>query len=809
MFAVRLLSRRRGARGFASPRWALLVIPLVLGFCIVSADMLLQLRREAYVRAMEGAGNLLAAVSQDISRNLGMYDLSLRAVQDGLGNAEVIALPAAMRQLVLFDRAATASYFGAVLATDERGMVIYEASTPQPRARSLADRAYFTEQRDHPDAGLFVSGPFRSRRASDGGWVIALSRRISRPDGSFAGVVVGTLRLAYFRDLFAQFRLEPNSAVTLLLTDGTIVARTPWNDVLLGRSVASSNTFARLRAAPNGVFSGKSAVDGIRRINAFTRVPGLPMILDVAQAQRDIYAAWRQQGLVIGATLVLLCAAGILLGLLLTRELRHRALAERAIRHSEAQYRLLAGHATDVIIRVDAALRRTYVSPASLPVLGYPPEALLDQRIGEIIHPDDREPVMARVAQAQRAGQHTEATYRVRHSAGHDVWMESRFSFVPEDRGFTVVLRDVSKRKAAERELEAATTELARLATSDGLTGLANRRCFDERLEQEWKRAARDEVPLSLLLLDVDHFKRFNDEYGHLAGDACLRRVAEVVGGMPRRPGDLAARYGGEELVVLLPGTGQLGAGLLAERLRVAIEGLGVAHAGNPEGGGLVTVSIGAATLLPAGQGLGTGDALVAQADAALYEAKRAGRNRVAPHGPATASPTPPDPPDEALRLRTLAAYRAAGIACGSRELDEITRMAASLFDTADAYINLIDAEEQVFVSATGPLPPPLARRHSLCAHIVAGQGVLVVGDAQADPRFRHNPLVTARGGLRFYAGAPLISPMNGQKLGALCVVDSKPRPSLSSGQIALLSKMAGLAASTMERDRQAASLPA
>lgn len=179
-------------------------------------------------------------------------------------------------------------------------------------------------------------------------------------------------------------------------------------------------------------------------------------------------------------------------------------------------------------------------------------------------------------------------------------------------------LRDMTVQKDAQMRLE-------QLAAEDALTGLANRRAFDERLDAEWQRGLRSGQSLAIVLLDVDHFKIYNDTYGHPQGDACLRSVAAVLAGVAVRTGDLAARYGGEEFVLVLPGTNAAGASVVAERVRTAIELLAMPHSGSSVAP-VVTVSAGVAV---AETGRTTSQALVERADEALYRAKERGRNRV------------------------------------------------------------------------------------------------------------------------------------------------------------------------------------
>jgi len=184
-------------------------------------------------------------------------------------------------------------------------------------------------------------------------------------------------------------------------------------------------------------------------------------------------------------------------------------------------------------------------------------------------------------------------------------------------------LRDITAQKTAQDELQ-------RLATRDGLTSVANRRSFDDMLNMEWRRASRESRALSLLMVDVDFFKRFNDTYGHQGGDECLRQVAAAMSGVVKRASDAVARYGGEEFAILLPATEPDGALIVAERIRAAVTALRLPHSGS-EVADHVTVSIGVASIQVTGNGVPS--SLVAAADAALYRAKHTGRNRVVQAG--------------------------------------------------------------------------------------------------------------------------------------------------------------------------------
>lgn len=195
------------------------------------------------------------------------------------------------------------------------------------------------------------------------------------------------------------------------------------------------------------------------------------------------------------------------------------------------------------------------------------------------------------------------------------------------DEAFEEMQRLQSELEESNKKLEESNTVLQRLSVLDGLTGLANRRHFDEVMAQEWKRAKREGHQLAVILLDIDSFKKYNDNYGHQGGDDCLRVVASALNKAIRRPGDFIARYGGEEFVVILPSTDVEGAVQIAEDMRLNVEAEKLLHEFS-DAAEYVTVSLGVASLVPADEQ--KAEELIEMADQALYRAKESGRNRYA-----------------------------------------------------------------------------------------------------------------------------------------------------------------------------------
>jgi diguanylate cyclase (GGDEF)-like protein/PAS domain S-box-containing protein len=323
-------------------------------------------------------------------------------------------------------------------------------------------------------------------------------------------------------------------------------------------------------------------------------------------------------------------ASGEVVGLLgALRDISDRKKVEETLAASESRFRLLAENTADLVTRIDAAGRRLFASPASRDLLGQEPEELLGGSPLDLVHPDDGAALAAMLRELQDGLPAAPVQYRARRADGSYVWVEASGRPLAPGQGVVLAIRDVSRRKLAEDQLASANRRLELLAAQDGLTGLANRRAFDETFARELARAARNGQPLSLLLADVDRFKAYNDTYGHPAGDDVLRHVGLALETAARRPGDLAARYGGEEFAAVLPTTDLDGARRVAELFRSAVETLRLQHTGSTSG--VVTVSVGVACALGDRESYAPAT-LLRRADEALYAAKAGGRNRVRVH---------------------------------------------------------------------------------------------------------------------------------------------------------------------------------
>lgn len=457
----------------------------ILGFSAICGSVLLDMRRGEAVLARQTSENLASTIDSDISRNIELYDLSLRNVAINVISPEISTVSRELRNLILFDHAATARHFGAIQVFDATGNLTIDAATFDPVKSNSADEEFFQVHRNNPGVGLFISRPMLYR----GAYSIVLSRRIFGKDGEFAGVVAGAIRFSYFHDLFGRLQLGNDDVIAVIRRDGVIIMRTPFDLDIIGQNLSRSPLVQRALQEQSGAMSHVALTDGVSRLYVW-RDGSKPLVVLVGKPWDSIYSLWQMQAQRIG---------GIMLALIL------------------------------------------FVAAVTL-----------------------------------------------------------------------FLAREISRRATAEEKLE-------ELANTDALTGLRNRRKFDQMFDLEWRRSARQRTPLALLMIDADHFKSYNDRFGHQAGDQVLAAISARIAASARRAGECAARYGGEEFALLLPGVDASRALEIAETIRREVADL-------PNDNCTVSVSIGVAAVTP----METSDRakLLQVADKALYAAKAGGRNQ-------------------------------------------------------------------------------------------------------------------------------------------------------------------------------------
>jgi GGDEF domain-containing protein len=391
------------------------------------------------------------------------------------------------------------------------------------------------------------------------------------PDGAIDVLVSAPLELSWFDHVASTLAQSSGSVVMMVDGTGTLLARQPVQDGLVGRQFKDRPLIRAMLAQPEGMYTGES-LDGVRRIFGFVQLPGTTARLAVGMDEGEVMHRANSE--------IMMGLAGLLLMMAV------------------------------VLLAIWFGGERLFVRPIRT-------LTRIAQRIG-------RGDFSARAAELPWAPE-----------------------FVP----LAVALDDMAGQLGSrEQELRESNGQLRELAYIDGLTGISNRRAFNARLATEWQLAAQLCQPIAVLIVDVDHFKLFNDRYGHVQGDTCLRRISSVLTAGTRvretcapraevppsfrnlagREPDFTARFGGEEFAVLLQGASLEAAVAVADRLRAAVEDMRFAHETSPKG--VVTISIGVASVVPV-----KGDSaqrLVETADAGLYEAKRRGRNMVVAHAP-------------------------------------------------------------------------------------------------------------------------------------------------------------------------------
>ncbi|MFM6853311.1 MAG: GGDEF domain-containing protein [Sphingopyxis sp.] len=289
----------------------------------------------------------------------------------------------------------------------------------------------------------------------------------------------------------------------------------------------------------------------------------------------------------------------------------------------------LAAYSADMMTRVSPEGIYLYVSPSAAHIFGRSVDAVVGRHMLDFIYEPDKPKFIEAVTRFRDSGSETfDFIVRALHSDGRVLWVEIASRLIGDPalglaRDRAALVRDITERKLMEDQLR-------RMALTDGLTGLMNRRAFDDNIVASWLSVASRNSELSLLLIDIDHFKMFNDSFGHQTGDDCLRAVAQALAALPVSADSMVARYGGEEMAIILPDTDAAAAADLAEQARSAVAALSLPQCIPAVRGQNVTVSIGCATaLVRPGGSHEMPHTLIAAADRLLYLAKDKGRNRV------------------------------------------------------------------------------------------------------------------------------------------------------------------------------------
>lgn len=295
-----------------------------------------------------------------------------------------------------------------------------------------------------------------------------------------------------------------------------------------------------------------------------------------------------------------------------------------------AIYRSLLESTKAIPWKIDwATMAFAYIGPQIEELLGWTPASWKSVNDwAERMHPEDREKTVNFCVSQSQSGIDHEADYRALTRDGGYIWIRDVVHVVRNAKGEVESLIgfmfDISERKKTEEKLLQLQKELEELSFKDGLTGVANRRMFDSILELEWAGARRSGQPLSLIMLDIDYFKQYNDHFGHVQGDECLKQVARALGKAAVRHRDFIARYGGEEFVLVLPETNALAAAKVAERCRSLIFTAQIAHPASAVSS-VLTISLGVGTIIPDSQD--SSEAFIERVDRQLYQAKLNGRN--------------------------------------------------------------------------------------------------------------------------------------------------------------------------------------
>ncbi|CAN7300807.1 diguanylate cyclase domain-containing protein [Acidovorax sp. Leaf78] len=440
-------------RQFFSHRLIWLALLLSLGIGALFARTIWTIRTDEWNYASQTNSNLVHTLEQGLSWSLDSIDKSLEGVAREVARSDVWALPPDLRNRVIFDNSLRARGAGDVFVLDATGSIVLDSGASTLRRASLADRDYFQAFAKDGHQGLFIGKPVPSRVT--GLNVLPMARAYRHPDGSFAGVVVGAVRLSYFNELFGSLDLGANSGINLFRHDGVVISRYPYGDSDVGKTIAGSPNLERFQREGSGAFVGVAALDGVERLYAFRQVGSYPLIINVAQATETVLAKWYRSATVLGGFALLLMLACVALAAMFVRELTLRQQVSAQLREAEHHLRTILDNLPSAISYWDRGLHNLFANQVYFEWFGVMPDKLRGQHVSQLLGPDvyaQNLPFMEH-ALAGEPQLFERALVDARGQVLHAL-----VSYLPDEvdgqvRGFFVQATDITERKRMEDEL--------------------------------------------------------------------------------------------------------------------------------------------------------------------------------------------------------------------------------------------------------------------------------------------------------------------------------------------------------------------
>jgi PAS domain S-box-containing protein len=414
-------------------------------------------------RSRESTANVAQSVAQHTEVTFRAIDSALVGVVERLETEGRTAAALERLRKVLSAQISTLPQLDGITVADADGNLIVTSRSTNPAA-NIADRGYFSGHKADLERGTHIGSPVVSRIT--GRQVIPMSRRLNNPDGTFAGVILATVGIEYFQRFYETFKIGQQGTIALLSDDGTLLARRPFDERLVGRQLDANPPRGEVRpqsTSHDGI--GTSPIDGRLRLFVRQRVEAFPLSVSSSMTIDEVLAGWRSELLnhLIGGG-ILMVIIGVL-GWHLVAEGGRRRRAEQAAEAQAADYRLLADSATDMIFRLDLSFERRYVSPACRDILGYAPEELIGTRPADQLHPDDADRVGEIYASLVNGRDRASTTNRIRHRDGRWIWVDANFRLIRDPKSGEAKeiygsLRDVTQRRKAEDAAVAAERRL-------------------------------------------------------------------------------------------------------------------------------------------------------------------------------------------------------------------------------------------------------------------------------------------------------------------------------------------------------------